>query len=317
MPRLRESICCAEASSFFLVALLLMVIGACCGTATKMYEGPTLPKEQLAILYRTENAGIAAVDGKWPGMVFTTTPIHLLPGEHSVQVNFSKPSDYSASRYYSVKPIEVKFNALAGHEYEVLARLTGPISWSAVIQERATQARVDSPSAATTHATVPDDVSTEQVTVIKEPAEVWKDARIEIRLDKTDRTNTYPSEVKDSHDKPFAPRQGNDFFVIYAIVSRIKGVHVRHLGARGHEKSALHDESGNSFKQDSWHVQGVSFFGGSLNGPSEFIEGSKITLIFEVPQDVKPAYLSFVYYYTNDWKEESRKAKIEVKLPGP
>ena len=146
MTRLRESICCAEASSFFLVALLLMVIGAGCNpVATKMYEGPTLPIEQLAVLYRMEHAAIATVDGKWPGPVFTNTPIHLLPGEHSVQVNFSKPSDYSSSVYYSSKPVEVKFNALAGHEYEVHASQTGPMGWSAAIQERATPARVDSP----------------------------------------------------------------------------------------------------------------------------------------------------------------------------
>lgn len=289
------------------VALLLVALNS--GCAIKMYSGPSLPKERIAILYRTTNSAINKVDGKWPGFVTTSTPIHLLPGEHTVTVHFSKPT--SLGTIHSLEPINVTFDAAAGRQYEVIAQgdATG---WRAAIRDRATQERVDVETRTLDTTVAGRNVSNEEATVIAEETTDLQDPRIEVLLDKWERTQTLPTATE---GQPLGPHRGNDFLVVYATITRIKGVHVVDLGARGDERSTLQDNKGNTYKLHSWHARGVSFAGGSLTGPSEFVEGTKMSVIFEISKDATPAHLRFVYYYKKDWGGDLQRGIIEVRLP--
>ena len=89
--------------SFIMLSLLL----AGCG-GIKMYPGPKLPADQIAVL-RIGEIKLIAVDGQGVKQD-TMAPIHILPGEHLLRASHNLSG-------YDEHLISYTFTAEAGHRY--------------------------------------------------------------------------------------------------------------------------------------------------------------------------------------------------------
>lgn len=102
-PRHRESLSAAVGSS-------LLLLAACGGTVqrtVRTYEGPPLPRGEVALLCSSPPFWVLSVDGK---LLAAVVPLgaQLLPGRHSADVKYGGFFD-AAGR--------VAFEAEAGHTY--------------------------------------------------------------------------------------------------------------------------------------------------------------------------------------------------------
>lgn len=101
--------------------LLTMLVMVGCGPQLqlrKMYEAPTLPEDRIAFLaYGRRTIWIVSLDGN-KGIRFRGSYImELLPGTHSVSVKFSEARGHT--KIWSPKPINLTFDAKAGHIYAI------------------------------------------------------------------------------------------------------------------------------------------------------------------------------------------------------
>jgi len=144
----------------------------------------------------------------------------------------------------------------------------------------------------------------------------WGDGRIEIRVEKLERMDAYPDELKSPGYRYLPPKKGHNFVVIRFEITNIENVHVVGLGGRSDEQSSIYGAKGQKHKASSWSVKGVKFLEG-LKGPFEFVNGTTGILLFEYPQNEKPMRLSLVYYFKETMKEKIRKMGIvDIDLPG-
>ena len=94
-----------------LLVLLLSLIGGC---APKVLVPPDLPPEQRAHIRGTfggavfAGAQLVAIDGE---ILSSENAAYILPGKHTVKIRYNRPSDGF------VGPVELLFEAEAGHEY--------------------------------------------------------------------------------------------------------------------------------------------------------------------------------------------------------
>ena len=104
-----------------LLGLLLFIINGC---APKELVPPDLPPEQRAHIRGTvggsvfAGADIIAIDGE---MLSSKNSAYILPGTHTVRLQYNRPGGGG-----SVGPVELQFEAEAGHEY----RAKWHYSWS-------------------------------------------------------------------------------------------------------------------------------------------------------------------------------------------
>jgi hypothetical protein len=125
--------------SIFLALILFILTSGCATTATRMYTGDALPKEQVAIIAGRDtflflplpifwvsgsSVEIREVDGK--PLFRPTRKCEVLPGLHNLVVQayytrltifFNVPVDSEASRSGSLQ-----FNTEAGHQYKIKVR---------------------------------------------------------------------------------------------------------------------------------------------------------------------------------------------------
>jgi len=87
------------------VLLGLSLLAAGCG-AMKMYPGPELPRDQVAVL-EIGDVTVYAFDGIPPG---GKNKLQILPGEHEIRFSHSKAG-------YGEQPHTYSFAAEAGHAY--------------------------------------------------------------------------------------------------------------------------------------------------------------------------------------------------------
>lgn len=144
----------------------------------------------------------------------------------------------------------------------------------------------------------------------------WQDARIEIRIDKIDRADLYPADLRAPGYKYRPPEAGKNFVVVYMTITHIRNIHVVGLGGRGDTKSSLRDTEGDEYASYSWNVKGFKYLDPhDIRSPSELIQGATIVLLFEIPTNKKPATLTFVYYFKETWEQQSKgMGKIDIKI---
>jgi hypothetical protein len=90
---------------FWIPAVLAGLLAAGCG-AVKLYPGPRLPRDQVAVL-EIGNVILYSVDGK---PVDTTGKVEILPGVHDLRGNHNAPD-------YGETLMTYTFTAEAGHRY--------------------------------------------------------------------------------------------------------------------------------------------------------------------------------------------------------
>lgn len=147
------------------------------------------------------------------------------------------------------------------------------------------------------------------------PDTVWEDERVCLTLDGLERTDTYPSDLKNPGERYRPPKEDHDFVVLRLSFARIENVHVTGLGGRGDEKPALYDVEDRSYKPATWKVQGGMFLDpGDLASPFELVEGAKAFLVFEFPEKEKPTRLEFIYHFKETWEGERKAGRVDIKI---
>ena len=138
-----------------LVPLVVAVALILSGCASKAYEGPKLPKSEIAVLHhyvtRGTVLGFAAIvpvpapkhktivfqiDGQTPGLATALARrLHILPGQHSITVIYERLNHVALCGYggcianYRTVDLSIKFVAKAGHEYRIPAERSGKRNW--------------------------------------------------------------------------------------------------------------------------------------------------------------------------------------------
>jgi hypothetical protein len=99
---------------FLITTLLVTLLPFIGGCAPKVFVPPDLPLEQRAHIRGTfggsifAGADVVAVDGE---MLSSENAAYILPGTHTVKLQYNRPGGGS------IGPVELQFEAEAGHEY--------------------------------------------------------------------------------------------------------------------------------------------------------------------------------------------------------
>jgi hypothetical protein len=145
---------------------------------------------------------------------------------------------------------------------------------------------------------------------------------VSIRLERIDQSDTYPEDIVEkyfswpSSAKPPVPSQGNTFIFIYLTITRIENIHLITAGGRDENSSLLFDEQEREHKLNNAFVVGMKFKDNTdFTSPSELLEGSKITLVFQAPKYTKPTGLKIVYDFKEKWEAPTKQSQINLKIP--
>lgn len=117
--------------------LLICLISFGCATAEtalRLYDGPPRPGSEVAVL-RNKAGNLWLVDGVNPRCgTCHATSIEMLPGSHTVSVEIG-----GAGTGIATSPVTASFAAVAGHTYELSARILEGTSaggtWTPVIKD--------------------------------------------------------------------------------------------------------------------------------------------------------------------------------------
>ena len=151
--------------NFIQVARTLCIVASVAGlagcAAMKAYEGPELPKSEIAVIdgrtthgfkvdiwylfmpiprFSRHETRVTDIDGWY---VLPTLSIHVRPGPHSVRVSYTRHSPARVclinflgndcfendEDVYGPKVLPIDFAAEAGHEYRIPARRWGERNW--------------------------------------------------------------------------------------------------------------------------------------------------------------------------------------------
>jgi hypothetical protein len=110
-----------------IMVIAASMLGGCTTTVTKLYPGPELRRDRVAVLTAPHNVRVLAVDGEAkrysPSLYMIQgkfgTEIHLLPGLHTVSVRYSTSGPGSHSR----EDLLLQFEAKAGRIYWIDPRV--------------------------------------------------------------------------------------------------------------------------------------------------------------------------------------------------
>ena len=131
-------------------AIGLMLVLLVSGCTFKAYEGPELPRTEIAVLDGLHKHGrvlgfllivpvpeykhvtsIIEIDGK----IRRGGRIHILPGKHTARVHYRRRSYLTLCGYgacfsnYETRDLSIDFVAEAGHEYRIPAERRGESNW--------------------------------------------------------------------------------------------------------------------------------------------------------------------------------------------
>ena len=131
------------------IALLLALLST--GCTMKAYEGPELPKSEIAVLREVHQHGVVLkiplsipmlrpkhvttiieIDGKSvSGTPVEGATIHILPGQHSARVHYFRSPGVSLFAFpnYETRDLSIGFKAKAGHQYRIPAERRGERNW--------------------------------------------------------------------------------------------------------------------------------------------------------------------------------------------
>jgi uncharacterized repeat protein (TIGR02543 family) len=188
--------------------------------------------------------------------------------------------------------------------------------------------------------------SNKSVTAHFRAAFVSDDGLISVVLDKLERADFFPSNFQDTSfltaqhvpidetlnsiqwsARPRSPKAGYDYVIIHLTLASVK---VRHMGylfvGQGDDWEANYsqviDSEGDEHQEIGYRASGVRFGNTShLTESYEFIEGTTVVLVFEVPKRTTPITLEFVYPFCESefwegWEDRSiiEWGQIEITL---
>jgi hypothetical protein len=146
-------------------------------------------------------------------------------------------------------------------------------------------------------------------TSTNEPDDLF-DGRLGISVSNIEFKKSLPSE----YDLPNAG-DNNIYVSIQLKVTRIVGVHITNLFGYEKEKSTLYDDGGQSHSVVYGTFRGVRYSDPSnIRSSYEFVEGAEGVLVFEIPEDRKPATLDLIYTYQESLDDNSAKKRGEMTI---
>jgi len=144
---------------------------------------------------------------------------------------------------------------------------------------------------------------------------VWIDGRIGIKIDKVERSDSYPNELRMPGYRYKAPKEGEDYFFIKMVVVHVRDVHLGMPEQDMPEHPYLLDTKGKEYEVSNLSFQGIDFKAGLQGEAYEVIEGATGHILFAIGEHVEPAKFVFTYPYWESWEEkEIQYGKIEVDL---
>ncbi|WKZ38972.1 MAG: hypothetical protein QY328_11960 [Anaerolineales bacterium] len=136
------------------------------------------------------------------------------------------------------------------------------------------------------------------------------DGRLGISVSKIEFTKTLPDE----YDLPNAGDR-DTYVSIHIAVTRIVGTHITNLVGFEKEKSILHDDKGQNYTLVYGTFKGIRFSDPTnITSSYEFIKGAEGVLVFEIPEDQKPATLDLIYTYQESLDDDSAKKRGEITI---
>jgi len=132
------------------------------------------------------------------------------------------------------------------------------------------------------------------------PANQYSDEHVEIMLDKTEKVQELSEDLSGG-----IAEQGNEFIVFYFSVTSIKNVHITNmLGSRDNPMTLVVD-SGEVYSMINGNVTGVKIIDvTNITAGYELAEESKLTFVFEVPENTQPVSLTILYAYKQNLEDE-------------
>jgi len=131
------------------------------------------------------------------------------------------------------------------------------------------------------------------------------DGRIEFALDSVERTKVWPAELQDGG----TPKQGYDFVIVDVTIVRITDGHIDMR--KGY---TIIDNNGVEYDASSWSWEKVKFYDPTdIDSETELLEGSKVKLIFEIPENVKAVRLKLAYVFFKSWSESGQHESEEER----
>jgi hypothetical protein len=109
-----------------IIILLLPVVIVGCATTLKLYEGPKLPQDKIAIIQLGPNVCAVTVDGV--DTKYSEADLFLLPGNHTIEIF------YISADYRSEDSQIISFKAEAGKQYYIESGFNFR-SWEPYIRE--------------------------------------------------------------------------------------------------------------------------------------------------------------------------------------
>ena len=115
----------------YLTVFLIVVLMAFSCATSKMYDGPELPREKVAVLKGSTGgifgnaAGIATVDGRSTG--FNDMQVTVLPGKRTLDIEVIYCEGYPVQVCHEV-PSVLSFEAEAGHTYIAKGKIVSGVA---------------------------------------------------------------------------------------------------------------------------------------------------------------------------------------------
>lgn len=146
--------------------------------------------------------------------------------------------------------------------------------------------------------------------LIPKEEKIWEDERIGITLDKLERTDSYPSELKTPGQEYSSAKEGYDFVFIHLTIAHIEGVH---LGLVSKETTLVDAES-REYKAANakFPIQLKDLT--DISAGYKIVEGSSGFVVFEIPEHAEPVDLKFVYPYSELGEEKTMHGQIDIKI---
>ena len=144
---------------------------------------------------------------------------------------------------------------------------------------------------------------------------LWKDKRISIRIDKIERSDSYPKAFRMPGYKYGPPKKGHDYLTIYFTVVRIENVYLGMPDPSAPTNPILIDSKGHKYKLANMQYKGVEYPDGFTGKKYKIVEGAAGIFMFVFPKEGRLGTLKFFYPYWKSWESKVVEyGLIEIEL---
>jgi len=135
----------------------------------------------------------------------------------------------------------------------------------------------------------------------EEQGNLWEDDRISVRIDKIEKNDTYPTELRMPGYKYRPPKKGHVYLTVHFTITRIKNVHLGMPEPSAQNNPTLIDSEGREYQLINSQYQGIKYLDGFTGNKNEVVEGATGICLFVFPKSSNLEMLKFYYPYWKSW----------------